>query len=240
MYMKRSNYFVIFLFVLLAASMILIVNISWITSQEEFVQDIEPLESIPSIPKEQGVFQRSEFSPEYANMPEDQEHGRNLDEYYGNRAYYGAPPIIPHPLISEQGIGAKTCLQCHENGGFVKQFEAYAPVTPHPELINCRQCHVPAKTDQLFKVSEFAPGDEPSIKNAALPGSPPTIPHGLEMRSNCLACHAGPAAPKEIRVTHPLRVNCRQCHVPVTDMSTLEWQPANKEEIEKIKTHIND
>lgn len=34
------------------------------------------------------------------------------------------------------------------------------------------------------------------------------------MRENCVSCHAGPSAPKEIRVTHPERVNCRQCHVP--------------------------
>lgn len=49
--------------------------------------------------------------------------------------------------------------------------------------------------------------------NSALEGSPPIIPHQLQLRENCLACHAGPSAPKEIRVTHPERVNCRQCHV---------------------------
>ena len=238
--MKRSRYFFIFLFALLAISLITIIDISWITSQEEPVKDIEPLESVPSIPKEEGVFKRSEFSPEYANMPEDPEHERNLEEYYDNRAYDGAPPIIPHPLISEKGIGGKTCLQCHENGGYVKQFEAYAPVTPHPELLNCRQCHVPAKTDVLFKETNFEAKEEPGIQNAAMPGSPPTIPHSLQMRSNCLACHAGPAAPKEIRVSHPLRINCRQCHVPTTDMSTLEWEPEGQNDIEKIKAHVNE
>ncbi len=45
-------------------------------------------------------------------------------------------------------------------------------------------------------------------------GSPPMIPHQLQMRESCVSCHAGPSAPKEIRVTHPERINCRQCHLP--------------------------
>ena len=46
------------------------------------------------------------------------------------------------------------------------------------------------------------------------PGSaPPPIPHDLQFRGNCLACHAGPAAVAEIRTTHPERADCRQCHV---------------------------
>ena len=38
------------------------------------------------------------------------------------------------------------------------------------------------------------------------------MPHSLQNRENCLACHAGPAAPIEIKVSHPERSNCRQCH----------------------------
>ena len=41
-----------------------------------------------------------------------------------------------------------------------------------------------------------------------------TIPHPLQLRENCLACHGGPAARAELRTTHPERVRCRQCHVP--------------------------
>jgi cytochrome c-type protein NapB len=50
-----------------------------------------------------------------------------------------------------------------------------------------------------------------------LPGGPPPIPHGLQMRENCLACHAGPAAVAEIRTPHPTLVNCRQCHALSTE-----------------------
>jgi cytochrome c-type protein NapB len=45
-----------------------------------------------------------------------------------------------------------------------------------------------------------------------MPGSPPPIPHALQMRENCRACHAGPGAVAELRTTHPERVTCRQCH----------------------------
>ncbi len=45
-------------------------------------------------------------------------------------------------------------------------------------------------------------------------GSPLWIPHDLQLRGNCLACHGGPAAVAEIRTAHPERANCRQCHVP--------------------------
>jgi cytochrome c-type protein NapB len=45
-----------------------------------------------------------------------------------------------------------------------------------------------------------------------MPASPPPIPHALQMRENCRACHAGPGAVAELRTTHPERVTCRQCH----------------------------
>ncbi len=166
-----------------------------------------------SIPVERGVFSRSEYATLYQEMPESE---RTLNTYYQNRAYPGAPPTIPHPLVSEKGIGGKTCLQCHQHGGYAEQFKAYAPVTPHPELLNCKQCHVPQKTTINFKPSNWEKIAANDIHQAAMPGAPPVIPHTLEMRNNCLSCHAGPAAPREIRVTHPERVNCRQCHVPKT------------------------
>ena len=72
-----------------------------------------------------------------------------LDTYYNNRAYHGAPPSIPHTMLDERSMGGNSCLKCHENGGFAEKFNAYAPVTPHPEMINCKQCHVPQQT-QIF------------------------------------------------------------------------------------------
>jgi len=148
---------------------------------------------------------------------------RNLKGYYALRAYPGAPPVIPHPLLSEKGIGGLSCLQCHQNGGYVPQFKAFAPITPHPELLSCKQCHVPVKTASLFKETQWEKIQAPLLGQKALLSSPPVIPHGLEMRNNCLSCHAGPAAPAEIRVSHPERVNCRQCHVPASKVLPEEF-----------------
>ena len=149
-------------------------------------------------------------------MPIDETHQRNIKEYYNNRAFYGAPPSIPHKVTNELNVGDNSCLKCHENGGFVENLEAYTPIVPHPELVNCRQCHVPQKVNFYFKSGNYnKKGTIPKAGvNNALKGSPPVIPHQLQLRENCLSCHAGPSAPKEIRVTHPDRVNCRQCHVP--------------------------
>ena len=167
---------------------------------------------IPSIPTERGVFFRSDKALEYQQMPASQ---RGLSSYQNNRAYPGAPPSISHALISEKGIGGKNCLQCHQNGGYVDQFKAFAPVTPHPEYTNCKQCHVPQKTAEVFKKSNWEKLTPPKIHQVAFEGAPPRIPHDLDLKNNCLSCHAGPGAPIEIRVSHPERVNCRQCHVPI-------------------------
>ena len=74
---------------------------------------------------------------------------RTLKEFYSRRAYPGAPPVIPH-AVEKDGIIADRCLTCHENGGYVQSFKAYAPVSPHPEKENCRQCHVPVVEKELF------------------------------------------------------------------------------------------
>ncbi|MDN5202307.1 hypothetical protein QQ008_13055 [Fulvivirgaceae bacterium BMA10] len=230
--MIKTQFITIFMFVLLMASAIFIFDMSIKADQETSQLDIESSEQLPSLPTETGVFKRSEYSLNYANMDIDESVQRDLDQYYDGRAFPGAPPMIPHPLISEKGIGGKTCLQCHENGGYVAQFKAFAPVVPHPDLIYCKQCHVPAEVSGNFKSTNWEKHPHPDIQNSAMIGSPPVIPHDLQMRENCLACHAGPAAPKEILVSHPMRINCRQCHVPVLDWENIDW---NEEKIDKIK-----
>ncbi|MFD2565944.1 nitrate reductase cytochrome c-type subunit [Pseudotenacibaculum haliotis] len=210
----RKRLGIISLFVILFVGFITIWNYSYYEGQEEAYIPIENNRPVPLIPSETGVFQRSEFALDYAKMPVDENHQRTLYEYYKNRAYHGAPPIIPHPVADEKNMGGNSCLKCHQNGGFTEKYKAYAPVTPHPEMVNCKQCHVSQKTQSMFKGTNFRRIVVPKVGvNNALEGSPPIIPHQLQLRENCLACHAGPSAPKEIRVTHPERVNCRQCHV---------------------------
>ncbi len=226
---------IISLFIILFIAFIFIWNYSYKTGLKKAYIPIQKERQNIVIPSENGVFLRSEFALDYMNMPVDENHQRSIKTYYDNRAYSGAPPSIPHLVKEEMSMGGNTCLQCHQNGGFVSKFEAYAPVTPHPEMINCRQCHVAQMTETIFKETNFLKVTAPLVGiNNALPGSPPVIPHQLQMRENCLSCHAGPAAPKEIRVTHPERINCRQCHVPsdqiVSDIEAFTRVNTNENE----------
>lgn len=210
----RERIKIVLMFSIFSIAFLLVLGFSYFAGKEKASIPLENKFPSLRIPSEAGVFQRSDQALNYADMPIDENHQRSMATYYDNRAYPGAPPSIPHAVEDERNMGGNSCLKCHENGGFVNKFDAYAPVTPHPEYTNCRQCHVAQKSQDLFKASNFERGTIPSFgNNNALEGSPPAIPHTLQLRENCLACHAGPSAPKEIRVTHPERVNCRQCHV---------------------------
>lgn len=218
---------IISLFVILFIAFIAVWNYSYQSGLEEAYISIENNNPTVIIPSEAGVFKRSEHALDYMDMPVDRIHERTLKTYYNNRAYLGAPPSIPHPVLNDITVGDNACLKCHQNGGFVAKFNAYTPVTPHPELVNCRQCHVSQNTQSLFKAGNYDKVSAPKVGiNNALLGSPPIIPHQIQLRENCLSCHAGPSAPREIRVSHPERTNCRQCHAlnnkVLTDIGTFK------------------
>jgi nitrate reductase (cytochrome), electron transfer subunit len=164
-------------------------------------------------------------------------HPRTLVTFRALRAYPGAPPRIPHGLTAEE-FRTGSCNTCHEQGGYSPRFGAYVPVTPHPEFLNClqchvgddavigtalpdhepdaicRQCHQPGTMQVSFAPPfDWRPAAWPGAVRRSMTGSPPPIPHDLQLRGNCLACHMGPGAVEEIRTTHPERANCRQCHV---------------------------
>lgn len=166
-------------------------------------------------------------------------HRRSIEMHRRLRAFPGAPPRVPHGLTDDEFKGGH-CNTCHERGGFVERFAAYAPVTPHPELGQCLQCHVAddrfvglpvslgpgalvcgqchmldalSMPPPSFVASDWPEPRWPGIGNAQLPGAPPPIPHILHFREKCVACHAGLGAVDEIRTTHPWQANCRQCHV---------------------------
>lgn len=165
-------------------------------------------------------------------------HPRTLATFHFLRAYPGAPPRIPHALSPEE-FRAGECRTCHERGGYSLRFAAYVPVTPHAELGACLQCHVgddgvmgmssPAadpntRCPQCHGPSGMVRPEErltwatsvwPPLRSAAPDSSPPPIPHDPSMRGNCLTCHGGPAAVAQVRMTHPERANCRQCHLQV-------------------------
>lgn len=140
---------------------------------------------------------------------------RTTGERATTRAYDGAPPPVPHDAT----LG--TCTTCHTDEGAAIAGVGVAPASPHGGaaaaglMQRCRQCHVSVQTGALFVASSFTGlAQGPWKGSRATPGAPPTIPHPLQLRENCLSCHGGPAAREEIRTTHPERVRCRQCHVP--------------------------
>ncbi len=138
---------------------------------------------------------------------------RTLNYYYSLRQYPGSPPFITHEL-EDKNDQPYECLSCHKRGGFTQSMGRNAPVTPHPQHTYCQQCHVKPKTEELFKGIDWESIQPPKLGRSELPGSPPPVPHDLQMRENCIACHVGPGAVATIRVEHPMRGNCRQCHVP--------------------------
>ena len=145
---------------------------------------------------------------------------RTLSEYYSLRQYPGSPPYIPHPI--EAHGKELDCLTCHASGGWTQTLKSITPVTPHPEQISCMQCHVWPTTDDLFRETDWQSVPPPRLGRSYLPGAPLPIPHELQMRGNCIACHVGPGTVATIRVEHPSRGNCRQCHV--TDFPTEPFQ----------------
>jgi cytochrome c-type protein NapB len=160
----------------------------------------------PTLPSEAGMYSQAARAVDHAALPREPNRKRTRAVYYARRAEPGAPPVIPHPVDGAEAAG-EVCLACHGDGGWVPRFAAYTPVTPHPELAPCQSCHEPQGTP-----SASPPPAPPPLRRAAMPGSPPPIPHTLEMRENCRACHAGPGAVDEFRTSHPERVSCRQCH----------------------------
>ena len=138
---------------------------------------------------------------------------RNLEEYYARRQYPGSPPWIPHK-VDDENREQIACLTCHERGGWTEELKRHTPVTPHPENTYCRQCHVKMETENNFVDINWISVPPPRLGRSHLPGSPPPIPHDLQMRGNCIACHAGPGSVVAIRVDHSSRGDCRQCHVP--------------------------
>lgn len=168
---------------------------------------------------------------------ERQAHPRTLKTFQYLRAYPGAPPRIPHGFTpTEFRTGA--CQTCHERGGYSRRFAAYVPVTPHPEMGICLQCHALDEAVTGISLPSSDPNNRcpqchglggapppydtvlnwratawPRVSRRTPDRGPPPIPHDVRGRGNCLPCHAGPGAVAEIRTGHPERADCRQCHV---------------------------
>ncbi len=135
------------------------------------------------------------------------------------RAYNGAPPIIPHAI---QTRDVQSCIVCHGKDSTVTVAGRNTPKMSHPYFTSCTQCHATKDGENFLKgaskkitgiqvSSSFKGSASPGVGTRAYKGAPPTIPHRLNMRQNCMACH-GEGMTEAITTSHPQRRNCLQCH----------------------------
>jgi len=143
-------------------------------------------------------------------LPEKQDPRRDEDRATraSRRAFYTAPPVVSHEGAS--GMNVAACLGCHGQAG---------TRTPHPQHTNCMQCHVAAENPFGESVdlpaNTFAGLAPPRSLVPAAAETPPSMPHRLTLRENCLACHDPDGMYESLRTPHPERVNCVQCHLPL-------------------------
>ncbi len=178
--------------------------------------------SLDNYSNTQSVFVDEEVIPQFNPPPEDEEKSgfvfSGLETRESRRSFYGAPPVIPHRI----GKTDRECLNCHTEP---KEFMGHvSPPSPHPELVNCTQCHVRGNGPEIFKKTvtiktNWLAITEPKMGSRNHPFAPPTVPHRLHMRDNCAACHNQSHPNTDIRVNHSQRKNCMQCHVPDYDQS---------------------
>ena len=127
------------------------------------------------------------------------------------RAFYTAPPVIPHDVESQD---SEDCLLCHQQATRLDDGQAALQI-PHPLFSSCLQCHVPGAPGKREKVESSWEGlEEPKRGDRWFTVSPPTVPHRIFMRENCLSCHGSQNSNTRLRTPHPQRTRCLQCHAP--------------------------
>lgn len=133
------------------------------------------------------------------------------------RAFDGAPPVVPHQIDQ---LSSNSCMLCHSMESTLSIGDKRPATISHPYFANCTQCHIPAdglrqlteeEKSRLIVASYFQGRNESGTSTRAYTDAPPTIPHPLWMRQNCVSCH-GPGREFAIRTSHPERQNCLQCH----------------------------
>ncbi|MBI5300746.1 MAG: ammonia-forming cytochrome c nitrite reductase subunit c552 [Chloroflexi bacterium] len=131
------------------------------------------------------------------------------------RAQVGTPPPIPHSLE-----GRNDCAICHATGvGGAPKFPA-----DHTGRTNemCQVCHKPGTARPPTTPPSGTPGAQPVTKPAA--GTPPKIPHPLQNRDNCLACHqTGIGGSPKVPADHAGRIveTCKGCHQSATSKADV-------------------
>ncbi|MBX3743797.1 MAG: hypothetical protein KF833_00670 [Verrucomicrobiae bacterium] len=158
------------------------------------------------------------FEPADVQAVSEADRERARRDRAARRAFDGAPPTVPHPIVQDS---VTACLACHGEGMAVK--DRFASRMSHPVYPNCTQCHVSeaglgmafpmAAMDEPLAGNGFIGASAPRRGTRAWPEAPPTIPHPTRMREDCMSCH-GPFGAFALRTPHPERQACTQCHVP--------------------------
>ena len=146
-------------------------------------------------------------------MPSDSREG-TLAKRMEHRSFDGAPPVMPHAVSYGNN---KSCTDCHGQG--FTMGKKIARAIPHPDLANCVQCHIEGESEfigEVDVVDNLFVGLKPPLEGGrSFHGAPPTMPHPLFMRTNCISCHGSQGYPSLI-TNHPERRNCTQCHMPTS------------------------
>jgi len=153
------------------------------------------------------------------NCGKKDEHTQMREKRESLRAYEGAPPVIPHSI---NRTTSDYCLVCHEKGVIfeaeavvMNQKNAQAKITPHPQWVNCIQCHGLRIDDSKFRKNKFMPyriTSTPFTKTKDNEGTPPAMPHMLQNHDNCIVCHLSKTAYATIIPEHGETEGCPLCH----------------------------
>ena len=159
----------------------------------------------------------SKLNSDIGDLPSDVDVDAQRASRQARRAYEGAPPVVPHPVVQTDST---SCLLCHQEATRIG--DRIAPAVSHRAYTSCTQCHVsdsglPIEWNTgrfaMDSNSEFKGEHTTSAGTRAYEGAPPTIPHRTLMRENCMSCH-GEGGTSAIRTSHPDRQSCTQCHAP--------------------------
>lgn len=161
-----------------------------------------------------GLFDRVVRTPEMKSAA--------LTDRAANRAYDGAPPVVPHPVEQQS---AANCLACHREG--IQVGDRIATKISHAPFSGCTQCHVELRNsspvpDEQLTTNSFAGLQRSGASTRALIGAPPVMPHTTWLREDCLSCH-GLVARAGLRTTHPWLSNCLQCHAPSSELDRVPF-----------------
>ena len=157
----------------------------------------------------------SKLSSDLGDLPENVDVEARRASRNARRAYEGAPPVIPHPIVQTDST---SCLLCHKEATRIG--DRIAPAVSHQAYASCTQCHVvdsglPIEWNTgrfaIDAASQFEGEHTTEAGTRAYAGAPPTIPHRTLMRENCMSCH-GEGGTSAIHTSHPDRQSCTQCH----------------------------